>query len=148
MKEGEEAVVLDRAGNPILRKKSETTELTFNDAEEKQMEGRVLVHNHPTGRAFSPDDMELAAKGKVAQLRVVGSKYTHVLKPPLAGWETVDREAIPAAYKEEETAAVFRLTELLYSGKLRESEFNDRLDREVSEAMAKRFGFRYERQRR
>ena len=90
--------------------------IDFNQADLPQLEGSVLIHNHPGpfGVGMSPADVVLAILGKVERLHVVsvddnyapGSMYVYTMLRPDGGWPISAAEANKSM--EEKWADVYR----------------------------------------
>lgn len=68
----EVAYVLTPGGDVILRKGGTVDEIRFTEAEAGQMEGAVMIHNHPSNSAFSDDDISIAIDTGALETIVVG----------------------------------------------------------------------------
>jgi len=60
-------------GKELLAKSGGASSVSFTDKEVAQMSGKVLTHNHPTGRSFSESDIRLLTDGKLMSIRAAGS---------------------------------------------------------------------------
>jgi len=100
----ETAVLYDSEGNIIIDKRGQATSVYFSDDEISKMKDAILTHNHPTGweypeksigrigNSFSKEDVSLAIKGDVAEIRAVTPHYTFVMKRPVTGWSITETE--------------------------------------------------------
>lgn len=88
--EGERKKVLRRIGTSFVT-------VYEREVEAMRRAGNArLTHNHTTDTFFSPDDLRLAVRADLAQLRLVLSGGVWILDRPDAGWERVS-EALDVA---------------------------------------------------
>lgn len=152
----ETGVVLDDAGNVIIRKKGTSNSVSFNHFEVEKMEGLTSTHNHPRGSNFSPDDWNFFAKTKVKEERAVGKKYTYSLtgptpknNTPYQKWSTLGNAARRTRRKAEKKYNQW-FSDQLASGvewkdvKNRNTRFEEILFEE-HQILAKRYGLEYKR---
>lgn len=89
----EHAVVMDNDGNTIWSKSGTKDSVEFYGYEIGQMKDAVFTHNHPgvSGNlSFSLDDVILASKGEIREMRVVGRNQKAVIKPASGKWPNSD----------------------------------------------------------
>ncbi|MFJ1490511.1 hypothetical protein [Capnocytophaga canis] len=94
----ETLVVLDKNGNALIDKRGEATSVSVTPNEIFLMKDNVVTHNHPRGwrspegtlgrigSSFSFEDISLAIKADVAEIRAVTPLYTFSMKRPEKGW--------------------------------------------------------------
>lgn len=94
----ETAVVYDKNGNIILDKRGQATSVSFTDRETDLFKDAILTHNHPRGwgyeansmqrigNSFSMQDITIAIKHDMAEIRAVTPNYTFVMRRPENGW--------------------------------------------------------------
>lgn len=99
----ESAALFDASGRQLLYKDGAAMEVRFTDAEGAMMKDGVLTHNHPDGwshpqsnprsrgNSFSSDDLSLAVKTDLAEIRAVSPGYRHSFVRPTKGWGDPDR---------------------------------------------------------
>lgn len=97
-KKFETGVVFDRNGNIIIDKRGESFSVSFTNEECWMMKDGIFTHNHPRGwgypekslgrigNSFSPEDVFLAVRWDVAEMRAVTPNYTFIMKRPEKGW--------------------------------------------------------------
>ena len=85
-------------GTPVLNKDGAKDYISFDDDEVALMKDTVFTHNHPggwefddsdprsVGNAFSKEDLLMACRGDVAEMRAVARKTTYVMRRPAKGW--------------------------------------------------------------
>jgi hypothetical protein len=78
----EKAVVLDKVGNIVLIKDSDSMEINLNDEDESLFKGNILTHNHPNGTSISLNDFSNAFFKKIKEVRAVTSKSRFSLIMP------------------------------------------------------------------
>lgn len=95
----ETGVLLNPQGDVIFRKGGKERQVSFTRDEVAKMKDNVITHNHPTsmtakgayrlGSPFSMDDMSLAVRADVREIRAVSPHgYTYSMKRPKGGWGT------------------------------------------------------------
>lgn len=94
----ETGVVFDRNGNIIIDKRGESFSVSFTNEECWMMKDGIFTHNHPRGwgypekslgrigNSFSPEDVFLAVRWDLAEMRAVTPNYTFIMKRPEKGW--------------------------------------------------------------
>jgi hypothetical protein len=88
----EKAVVIDRNSKIILDKDgTKKHEVGFTTKEMTMMKDSTLVHNHPSGRAFSLEDLQSTMEGDLSEIVAVGQRsgYNYYFKRPKSGWTNV-----------------------------------------------------------
>jgi len=80
----EHSLVVDGIGKIIINKTTDEVDsvgFTSDDVLEIALsEDTIMTHNHPGGSSFSQGDLLFACKYNVTEMRVVDTKYTHVLR--------------------------------------------------------------------
>jgi hypothetical protein len=143
----EEAVVLAEDGKILLVKQGAGLSLRFTDTEIEQMRGAaIFTHNHPGGRAFSPEDLALACALGFGELRVVTDEWTHVLRPGSTDWTPqVWAERLSDAVEKAVMAVDGELRQLVERRKLPIKEANADFWHCVWERVAEAEGLEYDR---
>ena len=116
----ESAFVVDENGSVVLEKTSDTAyEIAFTEAEIEAIRAAanpVFTHNHPRGwnfstenaqhggSSFSPNDLELACKAHLAEIRAVSPKYRFSIKPAAGRFQESDWQIIKFAFDVEHAA--------------------------------------------
>lgn len=80
------AQLYDEKGDALFKKEGTTRAVNFTENEIKQMSGGVLTHNHPNGSCFSPQDINMLRRGKLAEIRAVTQQGIYQLQKP-AKWK-------------------------------------------------------------
>lgn len=91
-----EVAVVVRDGKQVFSKEGSKTFVPFNDSETALMKDGHLVHNHPSGRPLSDDDVRFAMSADLASITAVGTtaegrRYMYTLHRPARGWNDGDR---------------------------------------------------------
>jgi SPP1 gp7 family putative phage head morphogenesis protein len=73
-------------GEKVWSKQGNRSSVGFTQQELAQFKGNVLTHNHPRGSSFSPEDIALACKYDLAEIRASGSVARYSMAPPEGGW--------------------------------------------------------------
>lgn len=94
----EMAFVWENEGHLLFKKKGGEYEVTFTEEEVLSMKGSILTHNHPYamkfpeadprsfGHSFSEDDIFLACRAELSEIRAVTRKLRFSMKPSSSGW--------------------------------------------------------------
>lgn len=57
-----------------------------------RLKDNVLIHNHPNSTSFSLEDLLLASKMNVSQIKAIGGQYSYELIRPASGWNASANE--------------------------------------------------------
>lgn len=77
----ETSVALDADGREILSKDGESSSVNFTPEEIKKLKNaRLLIHNHPHNRTFSPTDLMFGFKNGIKEMHVITSKALYSYK--------------------------------------------------------------------
>lgn len=94
----ETAVSFNKNGEVILNKDGQSRHVAFTAEECRKLKNTIMTHNHPSGwsypensvrrigNSFSEDDISMAVRYDLAEMRAVTPNYTFVLKRPEKGW--------------------------------------------------------------
>ena len=150
----EHGVVYAKSGNRIMLKHGSSDRVRFTREEIdmiKRHSDVVFTHNHPSGRAFSMDDVVWAHHvGTIAELRAVAPDGTvYRMRPPKDGWGALTGDQIKDTYLQADSDADDkvrpRLESLMDRGKLEPVEADRVHTHWVMQRVAKRLGLEYER---
>lgn len=141
----EHGFVLDREGNIVsYHTDDQAGQITFEESDLNP--GELLVHNHPSGGAFSSTDISSAVKNGLAEIRAVGERYTYIARPdPGTEWNQADAarnwSEILEPYGVAERAAKTELLPQVTSGTITPEQADilhrDRVWREVGRNSAR-----------
>src|SRR5438876_12431967 len=94
----ESLYAFDASGRLVLVKTGGPREIEATFLEVSRLRDTVLTHNHPGGKSFSLDDVQVAMIGDVAELRVVTADRRFRLQRPTEGWnlEFFKQSVVPA----------------------------------------------------
>ena len=104
-KKFETGVVYDKLGNVLIDKRGASYSVSFTNDECLKMKDAIMTHNHPRGwsypedsmqrigNSFSKEDIQLAIKWDLAEIRAVTPNYTFIMKRPEDGWGLSVNEA-------------------------------------------------------
>jgi len=142
----ETAVVVDRDGAVALRKRGGQSYVRFTEEEARLITGRIISHNHPAGRSFSPDDVKLACHYGAAEMRAVTQRHRHVMGPPEGGWsrELWDRSIGPA-YNRHAVVVGRELRAARAAGGMTQAQADAEFHHEVWRRVASETGLGYSR---
>lgn len=93
----EHAHLIDEAGNVVLEKTGTKDAVEFTLDEAMQMKDKIFTHNHPMGRSLSPEDVGLAAKVNLKEIRAVGTNrfdgkvYVYSMSRKGDAWPEIDK---------------------------------------------------------
>ncbi|AAM07174.1 TPA: phage head morphogenesis protein [Methanosarcina acetivorans] len=76
----EKAILFDEKGNILLEKTGGVDYVSFTDEEVKLFEGTFMTHNHPRSSSFSMQDISLACRSKLKEIRAAGKFRTYIMK--------------------------------------------------------------------
>lgn len=82
----EKAYIIDRAGNILLSKEGTADRVAFTPDEMRLFKGAVLTHNHPVETSLSLQDVRLAVRTDLSEIRAVTETYVYSIKPGTQGW--------------------------------------------------------------
>lgn len=89
----ERMVAFDDEGNVVLQKNGLEHEITFEENELVALRGTTLIHNHPLGTTFSPEDIYFIRDNGLRELRATGKIATYRLQSNQALYQLPDYEA-------------------------------------------------------
>ena len=76
----ETAIVYDKNGDMVFKKKGDSSSVSFTKKELKQMNGCVVTHNHPNNSCFSCADINTLREANISELRVATNNGAYVLR--------------------------------------------------------------------
>ncbi len=144
----EKAVLLDTDGRIILESSQRAAGEVSFEVPDEGLFGKTLTHNHPNSVSFSKEDIEIAATHQLAEIRTVGRRYRHSMRPPDSGWSKVFwQEVVQPVYER-----IAGILERFFSarkkrGMITEEEFDLELYHQIWVEVAKRTGLKYERKK-
>lgn len=157
-KESEQAVVFNEDGDVLIDKRGEATSVGFTSEEVKKMKDAILTHNHPRGwgyeekswgrigNSFSKADLMLAINNDLAEIRAVTPNYTFSMKRPEKGWG-VEAEKFDEVYKSLDKQIFTENTAAINLDLVRPEQANAVHYHSLNKALAKEFGWIYEKRR-
>jgi hypothetical protein len=99
----ETGVAIDEKGNIIINKRGQQYSISFTNEEIAKIKNTIFTHNHPsglqyedksirrTGNSFSWEDINLAIKSNVKEIRAVTPVLTFSMKRPANGWPDLEK---------------------------------------------------------
>jgi hypothetical protein len=146
----ESAAVYGANGKLLFENKGGRSSVHFTSEQVGQMKGATLTHNHPGGSSFSPDDVALAVRTEMAEMRAVSSEWTHSVKPPEGGWsaEWGRKNGLIDSLNRHNMGVRQEFNRRITDGTLEIEEAEADHWHEVWKRVAKDTGVRYERRRR
>lgn len=97
-KKYETAIAFNKNGEVLLNKDGQSRQVNFIADECRKLKNGVMTHNHPSGWSYpkgsvrrignslSEDDILMAVRWDLSEMRAVTPNYTFVLKRPEKGW--------------------------------------------------------------
>ena len=76
----ETAIVYDKNGDMVFKKKGDSSSVSFTKKELKQMNGCIVTHNHPNNSCFSCADINTLREANISELRVATNNGAYVLR--------------------------------------------------------------------
>lgn len=121
----ETAVVFDDNGDEVFRKKGKKYSVGFSEDEMRIFKDRTFTHNHPRGfefpensirrigNSFSFEDINVAIKANIKEIRAVTPLYTFAMKRPPGGWP--DIKDFKTAYQRVNNQVISEYTSVISS---------------------------------
>ena len=88
----ERMIAFDDEGNVVLQKSGSEHEIAFEENELVALRGTTIIHNHPLGTTFSPDDIYFTRDNGLRELRATGKIATYRLQSNQALYQLPDYE--------------------------------------------------------
>ena len=155
----EAAFVVDESGIVVLEKSSDTAyEIAFTEAEIETIRAAsnpVFTHNHPrgwnfssenaqhAGSSFSPNDIELACKASLAEIRAVSPKYRFSMRTATGRFQASDWQAIKFAFDVEHAAVKLEMGTAVMQGRLSREAYVADVLHETWKRVAPLLGLKY-----
>lgn len=146
-------------GDLLLETEGEESRVAFTPEELATFAGNVLTHNHPSGlrfpeghprrasNSFSPADVVLAARHRLAEIRAVTPVWRHSMRPPSGGWdEAFAAGRIVPSYRRQEAAVRRELQASLERGDISVDEAEMAHFHEVWRRVSEELGMTYNRE--
>lgn len=153
-KDFETCVAIDHNGKVIVNKKGDEWNVYFTNDEAKSMKDCIITHNHPNGwkfdknsllhigNSFSSNDMVLALRYDVAEMRVVTPTYTFAMRRPKAGWD-ISPKTVATNFKRINTEVKKELLDMLEAGQLTSEQIGAIHYHLVWKRIAKKYKWEY-----
>lgn len=143
-KKEETAIVYDRNGNTAFIKKGEARSVRFTKREVQQMDGGVLVHNHPEDTTFSPADINMLRAANLSEIRAVTQNGVYHLRRPKVWDEAINtRQKIFEEYEKLEREIEPEIYLQYQQGKLTLEEYNKIYQDKILDRLTKKFNLDY-----
>ncbi len=159
----ERAIVIDLRGAVVLTKDAQPDEpytLRFTEEEIAAMravQGAVFIHNHPHGwhydagdprhggYSFSPEDIRLACKARIAEIRAVSPRYRYSMQPTANGWHAINWSVLEMIFRGEYSVVNRELTLRVIRGEITPSHLQANLLHLTWVRVASQLGLAYNR---
>jgi NAD+--asparagine ADP-ribosyltransferase len=140
----ETAAIVDSKGSILLRKDGSKDYVPFTDSEVKLMRGASITHNHPSDNSFSPEDGYVLVLSGASEIRAVGKKWTHSLKPSLG--KELDPIRVKSQIGALDSMVKQKFLREINTGKMTIQQAEADHWHEVWTEASKRIGFEYSRE--
>ncbi len=141
----ETGILFDKDGKQVFLKKGTSDEVKFTAKEIKQMKGGVLTHNHPNWSCFSPHDINMARRGKLAEIRAAVNDGTFVFRPGGGTWEeeVSTLKGIEKKLSEIEDSIADRCKDIAAQEGMTQYQYLRYLDDQTMRTFCSQYGFEY-----
>lgn len=143
----EKAVLFDTNGI-VFEKEGEQSYVEFTEEEMVLMKDKILTHNHPKGTSLSFDDVELAVKCDMKEMRACGKEYVYYVRRPENGWNVIEWPEIENLAEQYNKETRREFWDLIDRGKLTPQEASFSHWHKVWTKVAKEVGLDYGREHR
>lgn len=146
----ESAAVYGPDGELLFETQGDRSSVQFTPEQVAKMKGATLTHNHPGNSSFSAEDVALAVRTEMAEMRAVSADWAHSVKPPKGGWsaEWGRKTGLIRSIRRHNGKVRQEFTRRINEGALEVEEAEADHWHEVWKRVAKDTGMRYERKRR
>jgi len=156
----ESAAVLDGNGNQVFFKDGAQFSVTFTPQEVALMRDNIITHNHPRGwghpvddprrggNSFSIEDLRLASKGQVREMRAVSPWYDFSIAPGEKGWNyEYFKNAIAPAFQKADDEFYSEAMRAIADRKMTLAQAEADRYHVIWERVSKQLGLKYTRKR-
>ncbi len=143
----EKAVLFDTNGI-VFEKEGEQSYVGFTEEEMVLMKDKILTHNHPKGTSLSFDDVKLAVKCDMKEMRACGKEYVYYVRRPENGWNVIEWPEIENLAEQYNKETRREFWDLIDRGKLTPQEASFSHWHKVWTKVAKEVGLDYGREHR
>jgi hypothetical protein len=143
----ETAVAVDSDGNVLFNQPGDKTNISLTPQQTDRLRGATLTHNHPgrVSTSFSLQDIELASRAGVQEIRAVGRDGTVYRMQAGSGVDWPGVERIGYAKNGQIPIVKERLVAEVRAGRMTRAQANSDFNHQVWTDIAPRLGMRYER---
>ena len=139
----ETGVFIAADGSELLRRTGEPDRVVFTALDLSTKAGTTFTHNHPGDRSFSLDDYEHAHVAGLAELRAVTPRFRHILVMGAA----MPAPATVERLRDRMESRLSRLVDdMIKHDELHPAARGVELDHQFWRALARRYGFAYNRE--
>ena len=140
----EKCFAFDPQGNVIFEKEGDKNSIYFTQEESNIIKGHIFTHNHPSSSSFSKEDITTACNLILPEIRAVGAKYRHSMKPPDSGWsQQVFKQVIEPEYERASNEVYWEFTKAIKDGTMTIEMANLNHQHEVWLRVAKKVQLKY-----
>lgn len=140
----ETAIVYNSDGSIAFKKKGNSDSVSFTSKEIKELNGKILTHNHPNGSNFSTADINMLRRGNLSEIRACNSRGTYILNPPKEWHKDIsDFDSLDVTYEKiyKETSSKYR-DQAAQTGKSI-IQFLDEIEDEAMKTFCDKYGLNY-----
>jgi hypothetical protein len=105
--------------------------VSFTLSQLKKLEGKILTHNHPSGGSFSANDIYLATKYRLNEIRAVGDKYIHTITFTDADAAELMAETLYKSYNYYRKKVAKEWSARYWKGEMTEAYFKEHVTDEI-----------------
>lgn len=140
----ETALLYDAFGNQVLIVVGNENDVIFTPQQIKSMRGCILTHNHPNSSVFSPEEINMLRRGRLAEIRACNSQGAYVLRSS-GSWNAKisNFKKIKEAYKE----CMCEVGRIYADKAAQESKsigyYMDEMDEETLKLFSKKYGLEF-----
>ncbi|MBI2913527.1 MAG: minor capsid protein [Chloroflexi bacterium] len=87
--------VVDDRGTVLFTATGDKQGIDLTEDQVAACKGKIVIHNHPTGKAFSTKDLRFLLDSRAKELRAIGTDHLYVLRPrPDEDWDWEDARVL------------------------------------------------------
>lgn len=145
----ERMAAVDEAGTLLLEASGDFNSVALDRDDWQKLAGATVTHYHTVVTSFSPEDIALASRYRLREIRAVDDEFVYVMEPPPTGWDAASwADRLKPRFEVIEAEVFGEFFDRLGRGDISQSVFNRELYHVVWERFSQATGVRYERRRR
>lgn len=144
MRNKEMLEVYDTDGKFIMAKRGDMSSVRLSPLDLSQIKGSVITHNHPSGGAFSKDDLQFLRLWPISELRAVTETVTfYIRKPSVWPREINSREKLNYEIDKIKLELKNKYQKLYRNGIINKTQRHQMFSEEVNQVFSERFGIEF-----